>query len=266
MEISDFQADVIENSRGQPTVVDFWAPWCGPCRILGPVLEKLEKEAAGAWRLAKLNTDETPEVASRYGISGIPAVKMFVDGNVVAEFVGALPEARVKSWLEDNLPSASRELVSEGAAAYEQGDSPTAHRLAAQVLGSDPANLDAMMLLARAVVFTDPSRAIELAGRAAAGKPTLYESGQAVETIAGLVAATTVLPEGAGRETYATAVEALSAGRVDSAVPLFIEVIRKDKHYADDAARKALIAIFRVLGDNHPVTRANRRSFEMAVF
>ena len=101
----DFQADVVAASRRRPVLVDFWAPWGGPCRVLGPVLDKLHAEAGGRWGLVKVNTDEEPGLMQRYGIRGIPAVKLFVDGAVAAEFTGALPEPQLRQWLAANLPA-----------------------------------------------------------------------------------------------------------------------------------------------------------------
>lgn len=100
----DFEEDVIQTSHRKPVLVDFWAPWCGPCRILSPTLDKLAKESAGRWRLVKINADTFPDLTRRFGVRGIPSVKLFVDGVVKDEFVGALPEHAVREWLDRALP------------------------------------------------------------------------------------------------------------------------------------------------------------------
>jgi putative thioredoxin len=102
-EVTNFQKDVIERSREAPVVVDFWAPWCGPCRMLGPVVEKLASEADGKWSLVKVDTDQNQDIAAQYQIRGIPNLKLFVNGEVVSEQVGALPEPVLKEWIEDYL-------------------------------------------------------------------------------------------------------------------------------------------------------------------
>ncbi len=100
-----FQTEVLDKSHAKPVLVDFWAPWCGPCRALSPTLDALAKESGGLWRLVKINTDAHPALAQRFGVRGIPSVKLFVDGAVAAEFTGALPEAEVRRWLGEHLPA-----------------------------------------------------------------------------------------------------------------------------------------------------------------
>ena len=106
-ELIDFQSDVIEASKTTPVLVDFWAEWCGPCVQLSPTLEKLAEEAGDSWTLLKVNTESQPELAAEYGIRSIPNVKLFVNGEISGEFVGALPEEEIKRWLESNIPDQS---------------------------------------------------------------------------------------------------------------------------------------------------------------
>jgi putative thioredoxin len=247
-------------------LVDFWAPWCGPCRIIGPVLEKLAAENEGKWRLVKVDTDQNPQVASRYGISSIPAVKLFVDGEVKDEFVGALPEPRVRQWLDGALPSEAGKLSAGAVAALEAGEAARALELATQALESDPDSPDAKAVMARAIVLQDPSRAEMLARQAEAAKAAHVSTAQAVQTLADLVQLREAAPEGRGKEKYEAGVEALRQGNIDAAAAAFLDSVRVDRAYADDAARRAMVALFNLLGDRHPVTQKYRRPFQMAVF
>lgn len=104
-EITNFQSDVVQQSSSKPVLVDFWAPWCGPCRMLGPVLDELAGEAGEKWKLAKVNVDEYQSEASQFQVRSIPSVKLFHNGTVIAEFVGALPKDQIQSWLAQHLPA-----------------------------------------------------------------------------------------------------------------------------------------------------------------
>nr|HPQ59697.1 thioredoxin [Flavobacteriales bacterium] len=104
-EVTDFERQVIARSAHVPVLVDLWAAWCGPCRFLGPIVEKLAREADGRWELVKVDTEANPDIAARYEVRGIPNLKLFVNGEVVAELAGALPEPQLRQWIEEHLPT-----------------------------------------------------------------------------------------------------------------------------------------------------------------
>lgn len=267
-EVSDFQSEVIEASREKPVVVDFWAPWCGPCRQLSPVLESLAEEADD-WTLVKVNTDENSTQAQQYGVRGIPAVKLFVDGDVEAEFTGAKPKHFIQSWLEDNMPSESKSRLDQARQKLEEGASEDAEQLLWPVLEEDPDHDEAQVLMSRALVFRDPKRATVLADEADVAEPSLMQMKEGVQTLARLTALaddSSDLPEGEGREAYLAATKALADENFEKAVEHFIEVVQTDRDYDDDGARKACVALFTLLGTEHPITQQYRRRFDMALY
>jgi len=266
-DIRDFNKDVIERSHSIPVLVDFWADWCGPCKILGPVLERLAAQADGTWALAKVDTEKHSEIAMQYRIQSIPHVKLFVDGAVINEFTGALPEHQLKRWLESALPGKHRKQIGDASDLLARGESDAARMLLDQVLAAEPGNIDALALLARIIVFTDPAGA--LARIQNIDEPRLSDSIEAVKTIARLLLVANreaELPEGDVRPLYHSAIQRLSSGDFDGAVSLFIDVIRRNRSYDEDGSRKACIAIFRLLGDDHPVTQQRRREFTSALY
>ncbi len=268
-EINDFQKDVIEVSRHTPVLVDFWAPWCGPCRVLGPVLEKLAAGSEDKWKLAKVNTDANPDLSVQYGIRGIPAVKLFVNGEVVDEFTGALPEYAVKQWLEKALPNENKRRIEQAEVLLNEGDAAQAEQVLREVLADEPENPKARIMLAQIVVFRDPQEAESLATSAAFAGPGFLQVEEAVKTVVRLMwlrEAPEALPDEPGRETYVRAIDALAARNFDAAVRLFISVLQENRYYDADGARKACIAIFVLLGDQHPVTLKHRRMFDMVLY
>jgi putative thioredoxin len=269
IEVQNFGEDVLEASRDIPVLVDFWAPWCGPCRVLGPVLETIAARDAGRFKLVKVNTDEHQQLSLQYGIRGIPAVKLFVDGEVVAEFTGALPEYAVEKWLDDALPSETRRRLEEAEQRIASGDRSSARAILSEVLDADGRNPRASALLARLLLFDDPVRAQELAEVALHGEPDDVRTAEVVTSLGRLLQLQppyAELDEGPGRADYVRAIDALREGDMDAALQSFIEVIQKDRYYDDDGSRKACIGIFELLGRDSETTRRHRRMFDMVLY
>jgi putative thioredoxin len=267
-EVDDFQQDVIETSDDTPVLVDFWAPWCGPCKQLSPVLESLA-EAADDWTLVKVNVDDHQEAAQAYGVRGIPAVKLFVNGEVEAEFTGAKPKHAIESWLEENMPSEAKSRIEKAKTALNEGRHEDAEQLLWPVLEDNPEHDEAQVLQARALAFKDPTRAQALADAAEVADPTLRQMRDAVQTVTRLLELAenpADLPEGDARDDYRSAIEALADQDFDGALDRFIDVVRVDRDYDDDGARKACVALFTLLGEEHPVTQEHRRTFDMALY
>jgi putative thioredoxin len=273
-DVQDFDRDVIEASHEQPVLVDFWAPWCAPCRQLGPVLERVAAET-DRWRLVKVNTETHPGPARRYGVRGIPNVKLFVDGTVTDEFTGALPERAVRQWLAAHLPSEAKKRVTAARRALDRGDTATAERLLTEALADEPDHDEAKLLLAQTLVFRDPARAADLADAADVAAPAPRQMREAVQTVARLLrlrragaapADALSLDDAPGAEAYRTALDALARGDFHAALDGFIEVVRVNRALDDDGARKACIALFTLLGPQHDATQAYRRTFDMTLY
>ncbi|MFZ5476513.1 MAG: thioredoxin [Myxococcota bacterium] len=264
-----FAAEVLDRSRRQPVVVDFWAPWCGPCRALGPVLERLAGEAGGAWVLAKVDTDQNQEIARRYGIQGIPAVKAFRDGQVVAEFVGAQPEPRVRAWLEGLVPKESTLLARKAAAALEHGDRDSAARLFEAALAKDPDEPDARLWAARVAIERGDKNAAraQIAGLrprdrdARAGEVGRLELALEAPPLDPSAAAS---PDPAAR--YGQGLALAAAGRYEEALELFLGLVRADRAWGDDAGRRAMLRVFDVVGTRSPLADEWRKRLSMELY
>lgn len=268
-DVQNFDEDVLAASQERPILVDFWAPWCGPCRALGPVLERLAAEQDG-WALAKVNTDEHPGVSQRFGIRGIPAVKLFSEGEVIDEFTGAMPEHQLRRWLAEALPSEDKARLEAAQAALDAGNAEEAEALLREVLAAapdDPDRSHAQILLARTLTFQTPAEAAALAEAAHFVSPALQQTKEATLTLARLQQLPREeLPEASGRDAYAEAAAALRRQDFDAALSRLIEVVQVNRAYDDDGARKACVALFALLGAEHPAVKAHRRTFDMALY
>ncbi|MGB0126468.1 MAG: co-chaperone YbbN [Rhodocyclaceae bacterium] len=266
---ADFETQVIEASRQVPVLVDFWAPWCGPCRALGPMLEKLAAEYGGRFILAKVNSDENQALAAKYGVRGIPNVKAFVNGAPVNEFVGALPEPQVRDFIDSLLPSPAEPLRQEALTAKARGETDATRRLLLQAIELDPrheaARLDLVELLIDARDVAEARRLLdEIALRArdvarvealTARLQLVANSGDADRvTLEARVAAD---PD--DLEARFELANALALGQeYAAAMEHLLEIVRRDRGFRDDVGRKTLINLFNVVGSADELVRKFR--------
>jgi putative thioredoxin len=267
IDVRNFETEVIQQSRDIPVLVDFWAAWCGPCKILTPILERLAAKSNDSWLLAKVDTDEHSEATMKFGVHGIPNVKLFIDGKVIAEFVGALPEHSVAQWLKKNIPNRNQARIDEAITLLDKGNAQTAQPLLESLYDEDPSNQQVKAFLAKTYLYNNPERAAELVKDI--DDPKLSETTDTIRTLLHLREVSRrpeTLAEGGVKQQYLDAIDDVVARRFDPALEKFIQIIRIDRNYDDDGSRKACIAIFKYLGENHPSTLAHRRDFGSALY
>lgn len=257
-----FQVDVLERSRTVPVVVDFWAPWCGPCRALGPILERLAEQSGGAWVLAKIDTDQNPRVATQLGIQGIPAVKAFKDGRLFDEFVGALPEPQVRAFIERLVPSAEENAIVKADLLRERAPEQAEaiyREILAQKPGNPPATLGLAIIAlnrgdtetALTLVATIPDRAEGVDTQALADlKLRLATGGLDINDLRKRVEES---PDDLDAQ-HDLALTLAAQNDYDSALEMLLRIVAKDRTFRDDGARKTMIAIFARLGNDSDIT------------
>jgi putative thioredoxin len=277
-----FEKDVIAASAKTPVIVDFWAPWCGPCKQLGPAIEKVVREAKGAVKLVKINIDEHPYFAQQLRVQSIPAVFAFKAGRPVDAFLGALPEGDirkfVKKLLGDKGPSPIDEALEQAKEAFDAGDTPTAAALYAQILQHEPGNAKAVAGLVKCQIAAgdlDAATAMladlppELAKdpEIAAAKTALdvARQGEKAGDVAPLRAKLDANP--ADHETrVALALALFAGGAAEEAMDQMLDLYKRDRNWNDGAARAQLVKFFEALGNTHPATIQGRRRLSSLMF
>lgn len=276
---NNFSEVVIDGSRKTPVIVDFWAPWCAPCRALTPILEKLAGEYQGKFTLAKINSDENQELAAEFGVRGIPNVKAFVDGKPVDEFSGALPEPLVRKFLERVIPSPAEELRLEARGSYQQTkDAASALALLTRAIELDPKNeraiIDSAAIMVGLGQFEDAKRLLatlspltqmdesvsalrarmDFAASAAAAPDAESLKQRIARDPADLDARLLLANLCVASEDYATALDQL------------LEIVRRDRSFRDDIARKTMLQVFSLLGNEGDLVSEYRRRLAGAMY
>ena len=280
-----FVKDVIEESKRQPVLIDFWAPWCGPCRQLTPILEKVVHAAKGKVKLVKMNIDEHPAIPGQMGIQSIPAVIAFVNGQPADGFMGAVPESQVTAFINKltaGMPGAGEpntaEILKEAEAVLAEGDPATAASIYAEVLAADATNIAALAGLAKCYMATG---AIEQAKQTLAMVPESKRNDAAVKAVqvsidlaeqAKAVGPVTELEQKVAanpldhqaRFDLATALNA--GGKRSEATGQLLEIVKRDRKWNDDGARKQLVQFFEAWGPTDEATVEGRKRLSTILF
>jgi putative thioredoxin len=265
---ADFEYQVIEFSKNIPVVVDFWAEWCAPCRTLEPILERLTELASGAFRLAKVNVDENPNLALHYNVRSIPNIKAFRDGQVVAELTGALPEARIREFLTTLAPSEHDLLLDKAFGLLDMRQIPKAEENFRKFLEKSPGHPAGSLGLIRSLM---------LQGKVHEAAPMLRtfpasKEYNSAEILNQLFLALRRLDTGHAysddplEAAYLNALRLVLRGNFEAAMDGMLDVLRQDKTFMNGELRKVMLGIFEMLGSENPLTRQYRSELAMVLF
>ncbi|VVE36694.1 Thioredoxin [Pandoraea pneumonica] len=268
--LASFDDDVLAVSHQVPVLADFWAPWCGPCNVLGPLLEKLEAEAQGRLRLVKINADENPQLCADYGVRSLPTVVAFVDGEPVDQFVGALPEGQLRAFIERIVPNPAEMARQVARQAIAEGNPSVARDALQAALALDPAHDEIRLDLVDVLIEMD-----DLAGartelalispRTAAGGnariAALETRLAAAEQASHLPPAAQLLPRVQAepdnlQARLDLANRYLADHAYEQALETLLGIVQRDRTFGDDVGRKSMLAVFDALGGTDPATVA----------
>jgi putative thioredoxin len=285
----DFMVDVIEASRDVPVIVDFWAPWCGPCKQLGPIIEKLVRAAKGAVRLVKIDTDQHPMIASQLRVQSIPAVYAFFQGRPVDGFMGAKPESELKAFIEKlvKLAKASgvgspgdilEEAFAQAKGMMEAGDLQGALDLYGEILHAEPENAQAYTGMVRCLIAAkdlENAKAMLAQAPESMAKDKELANVRAALDVAEQAANAGPIPELLEKvahdandhgSRFDLAMALFAAGKREAAVEELLQIVRRDRTWNEDAARKQLVKFFEAFGPTDPLTVQTRRKLSTILF
>lgn len=273
----NFESAVVETSKTMPVIVDFWAPWCGPCRQLGPLLDKLAEEFAGRFRLAKVNTEEAPDLAAAFGVSSIPFVVALRDGQITDQFVGLLPEPQLREWITRQLPTPVDTLLAKGRE-LEANDAVGAESAYREAAALAPGDDRVRIALARVLLALDRDEEAATLIETLAARGYLEPE---AETLQSQLALRAAAAETGGIEEAERAVadrpddlelkirlgDVLAvAGQHQRAMDVLLDVIRADRSGHGEAARESMVRIFDLLGPQNPLVSEYRRKLATALY